>query len=353
MTKRDTYGVEINGGQPEWKSFQQRNRDIEAAAERVRAAAGSRCQNVEFFSEGTRCRGTLWFPKQSIQDKPMILLCHGLGGLRAFLDVRYASKFADEGFHVMTFDYRGWGTSDGVIVPLTLAGDESVSKSQNDARIQDLTNQEPVMANVKARIVRQTLNMEHQLADIDAALSYLSTMKLGKVGIWGSSQGGGHVLEIGARNPDLVSCIVSQVPSVGKNGIGNIPEIKNAILESRQKAALTGWIPSGAREYHWPAVDGSPILRSFEYYDPLLSCHQIVAPTLIIDVENEELWDVKQNGKAAFDLITSPKQYFVLKNANHYDAYSKASSEARLVTVQFFKRYLVGNGNVDRTIHKL
>jgi dienelactone hydrolase len=285
----------------------------------------------------------LWTPKSPLPGKPAILLCHGWGGLRAFLDVRYASKFVDEGFTCMTFDYRGWGTSDGMLIPVyDKTDDNSIESNQNAARLQDSTEQTPVIAkNSKFRIIRHTVDVDQQLTDIDSAISFLSGEDVGKIGIFGSSVAGGHVLTYGARDPTLVSCIVSQVPSIGRHGAGDIQNLDNTTKAHRQRMAREGWIPAGAREIHLPAMDGSPILRKLQWYDPLIYCSEISVPTLIIDVEKEELWDVNKNGKAAFDRIPcKSKEYYVLKGYNHYDAYKGGADEARKVTMSFFQKHL-------------
>src|SRR4051812_48781381 len=73
---------------------------------------------VDVYSDGTRMTGTVWRPKTWTQGTklPAILLCHGWGGKRGHLDYSYAPQFAKAGFVALTFDYRGWGDSDGVLV---------------------------------------------------------------------------------------------------------------------------------------------------------------------------------------------------------------------------------------------
>ena len=333
--------IQKNRNIPEWRTFQQRNREIETAADRLRNKTGLKTRDVTFYSVGVKCRGTLWTPKSPLPGNPVILLCHGWGGLRAFLDVRYASKFVEEGFHVLSFDYRGWGSSDGKLVPVY--DDETIDQIQQYAREEDFGQQRPMTNSVRVRVIRQVVDSDDQLQDIEAAISFLSTLGLGKIGIFGSSHGGGHVLEYGSRDPSLVSCIVSQVPSLGKNGAGDLDSIQAEILEARQKSALKGWIPRGASEIHLPAMDGAPIFNTLALYDPLKSCSSIHVPTLIIDVEHEDLWDVNRNGLGAFKSLigTKDKEYYILRGVKHYDAYKGAAGEARKVTLNFFKKHLV------------
>lgn len=245
---------------------------------------------------------------------------------------------------MLSFDYRGWGSSDGKLVPVY---DETLDQIQEYAREEDGGLQRPMTNSVRVRVIRQVVDSDDQLQDIEAAVSFLSTLGLGKIGIFGSSHGGGHVLEYGSRDPTLVSCIVSQVPSLGKNGAGDLHTIQPEILEARQKSAIKGWIPRGASEIHLPAMDGAPIFNTLALYDPLKSCNSIRVPTLIIDVEHEELWDVSKNGLGAFKSLTNAphKEYYVIKAAKHYDAYKGAAGEARKVTLNFFKKHLVDSSS--------
>lgn len=95
---------------------------LNARAEKFRSSAlselGISHSIVDIFSDGTRMTGTVWRPKDFDAKKlyPAILLCHGFGGKRAHLDYSYAPRFAQAGFIAVTFDYRGWGDSDGILV---------------------------------------------------------------------------------------------------------------------------------------------------------------------------------------------------------------------------------------------
>jgi len=68
------------------------------------------------WSEGSRLAAELFKP-QGEGPHPAILLCHGWGGLKSHLAV-YARIFARHGYAALVFDYRGWGESDGKILPL-------------------------------------------------------------------------------------------------------------------------------------------------------------------------------------------------------------------------------------------
>lgn len=107
---------------------------------------------------------------------PMVVLGHGFGGTRhARLDA-FAERFAAAGLGVLVFDYRHFGDSGG----------------------------EP----------RQLLDIGRQLDDWRSAIAYarsLPEVDATRIGLWGSSFGGGHVVRIASEDPTLGAAI-AQVP---------------------------------------------------------------------------------------------------------------------------------------------
>ncbi|MDA7510725.1 lysophospholipase [bacterium] len=73
------------------------------------------------WSEGVRLVAEVFSQEQKGDARlPTIIMCHGWGGEAQHLrsDAQY---FARRGYLVVTFDYRGWGASDGrVVVDLAL-----------------------------------------------------------------------------------------------------------------------------------------------------------------------------------------------------------------------------------------
>jgi hypothetical protein len=73
-------------------------------------------RTADIRSEGTRMAAEVFAPKKSNGDKlPTIVMSHGWSGTAANLrpDV---IRFAQAGYLVVAFDYRGWGNSDGRII---------------------------------------------------------------------------------------------------------------------------------------------------------------------------------------------------------------------------------------------
>ena len=130
--------------------------------------------DVAFPSAGEECRAWLFMP--DAERPPLVILGHGLGATREYGLEPYARRFADAGIAALAFTYRHFGDSGG----------------------------QP----------RQLLDVERQLADWAAALAYarrLDEIDNERIALWGSSFGGGHVIEAAARDGN-VAAVVSQCP---------------------------------------------------------------------------------------------------------------------------------------------
>lgn len=126
-------------------------------------------------SHGLKCAATLYLP-DSAQPRPVIVMAHGLGGIREMRLNAFAKAFRAAGFACLLFDYRYFGSSEG----------------------------EP----------RQLLDIESQIKDWEAAIKYArgcNEVDTKRVILWGSSFSGGHVLRLGAQDHDI-EAIVSQCP---------------------------------------------------------------------------------------------------------------------------------------------
>jgi hypothetical protein len=67
---------------------------------------------VEFYSQGAVVRGEFLSP-DAAGKHPALVFCHGFGGIRQMFLNDFARYFADAGYACLTFDYRGFGDSEG------------------------------------------------------------------------------------------------------------------------------------------------------------------------------------------------------------------------------------------------
>lgn len=136
--------------------------------------------SISFESAGETCRGDLYRP--AADDPPVVVMAHGFGAERSFRLPAFAERFVDRGLAVLSFDYRGFGDSDG-----------------------DHQRIDPAW------------HLEDWLAAVDAARD-LPGVDGDRLGCWGTSFSGGHVVETAARRD--VDAVVSQVPFV--DGIATV-----------------------------------------------------------------------------------------------------------------------------------
>ena len=129
---------------------------------------------VSFESGDATCRGDLYLP--DAETPPVVVMAHGFGAERSFRLPAFAERFADRGLAVLSFDYRGFGDSDG-------------DHQYNDP----------------------SRHVDDWLAAVDAA-GDVTAVDGDRLGCWGTSFSGGPVDEDAARRD--VDAVVSQVPVV-------------------------------------------------------------------------------------------------------------------------------------------
>lgn len=282
-------------------------------------------QEVNIWSDGTRLSGTLFRPKGlADRDKlPAILLCHGWGGLRSHLNIAIAPLFARAGYVVLTFDYRGWGTSDSRLV---IRG----AMPTPDARGE---------VTVRARAIRELVDPSDQTEDIIACLDYLSGepgVDARRIGLWGTSFGGGHVVYVAAKD-SRVKCIVSQVPSMDGGWVNQFfnPR-KQAILRAR---GAIDPVPQGVDAI--PGLNGTPYLSRIAQYHPVEAASILKIPVLIIAAEKDELMDNREHGEKVYNVVRNrvPAKYETLPGT-HFEIYSTHQNRAIASAIAWFDKYL-------------
>ncbi len=294
---------------------------VSTAAEAVERKA------IDIWSDGTRMSGDLWLPNGfgDGHDRPAILMTHGWGGERAHLNSRYAPKFAGGGFVVLTFDYRGWADSDSRLVLV-----EDQPKPDSDG-----------IVTVRARAIREVVDPRDQIRDITSALDYLAGepgVDVARIGIWGTSYSGGHVIHLGAHD-ERVAAIVSQV---GYQGVGWSSErFRFARQRGTEKArGAIDPIPQGIDTV--PNLRGTPDLAKMAGYRPIDVAASVTAPTLIIDVNGEELFDRTKNGLAVYEIIkANATAEYKAYTGKHYDIYSRHHDASSSLALDWFTQHLM------------
>jgi pimeloyl-ACP methyl ester carboxylesterase len=229
---------------------------------------------------------------------------------------------------VMVFDYRTWGESDGIPVPV--AG-------------------EPILAEdgertIRVRVVRELVDPVNHVTDVRAALAYLlaeSDVDPDRVGLFGTSYGGGHVLSV-AGTDDRVRAVVAQI---GGYGYPTSPEFRQ---QARQQAAdkargvLDPALPQDRSEAG-STLGGVPDMARQLTHSPLELAAGVRVPTLFIDAEFEEYNtnDPQLQGSGAYEVVRrnalSERHTFP---CTHYRVYDDYLEPARKLALDWFQKFL-------------
>ena len=119
---------------------------------------------INFYSEGVRLVGDVFYPDglKPSDKRAGIVLCHGYTGVKDLYLPDNARVLNEAGYVVLTFDYKGWGDSEGP---------------------------------------RSRLAPYSRVADVQAALTFLGmqpNVDPKSLGLYGTSYGGATVVWVGA-----------------------------------------------------------------------------------------------------------------------------------------------------------
>lgn len=265
------------------------------------------------------------------KKRPAIILCHGFCGIREILLPQFAEVFTQAGFVTITFDYRGFGDSEGE---------------------------------------RGRLIPEMQIDDIVTVINWAKEQPFideERVGLWGTSLGGGHVFGAAVKGGG-VKCIVSQLAFA--DGEKNIThhmsseEKKEFIstlekLDAVKKASGREKFVSITRVLNdneskkffeenrtqYPDMDIKiPFLTVKEMldYKPVQYAAQVTCPSLIVVAEKDTVNPKEQGIELYNSVMHEDKQLYFVNNARHYDTYSgEYFDEISAVETEWFKYYLL------------
>src|SRR4051794_16313276 len=168
-------------------------------------------KDLNFYS-GPKCRlaARLYLPEAARNRKAGIVFCHGFGGVKEGTPPGLSTLLAKHGYTVLSFDYRGFGGSEGPrgrLVP-----------------------------------IEQVEDAVHALA----FLSHHADIEPGRIGIYGTSFGGGIAI-MAARRARIARAAVVTVPvtsgSLWLKSIMRWHEFMD--LDKRSMAAIASKAASG------------------------------------------------------------------------------------------------------------
>ena len=275
------------------------------------------------MSEGVRLGAEVFSLKTNKEKKlPTIVMCHGWGGTAKALRSD-AAVFARAGYLVVTFDYRGWGASDGRIIR---AGEKK--KDGSAAEVKE---------------IREVIDPIEQTTDLLNVIHWVQEEKQcdrERIGLWGTSFSGGHVVYVAARDP-RVKATVSQVPAFdGRWAINSSRMRKETYGGATQRARGKAGYPEPG-EAAVGKLKGSPILEKIGRYAPVEDAARLQScAALFILAENEELFDNKEHGILAHSKAKGPKKLVIIPEIKHYGIYREAKKRAQKLAIAWYDEHL-------------
>ncbi len=294
-------------------------------------------ETISFYSEGVKLVGDLFLPDGLAADERRagVVLCHGYTGVRALYLPDIARVLTEAGYVVLSFDYKGWGDSDGP---------------------------------------KNRLAPYSRVADVQAAITFLQEQPMvapERIGIYGTSYGGATVVWTAAVDP-RVKCVVSVV-GVGNGqrwmrsvrrpdeyhdllqrsaadrtrramaGESEFVERSDILLPDRQSAELA----ATARRDTPGAVSQIPL----EFIDDTLgfNAEWVVdkiapRPVLFITTSDDRLVPPEES-EAMYRLASEPKKLVVLPGWGHYEVYTgECFRQVMVPTVAWYREHLPARG---------
>lgn len=294
-------------------------------------------RDIEFDAEGVTLRGWFYTGDGARGATPTVVLAHGFSAVKEMYLDSFAEVFSAAGLNALVFDNRNFGASDG----------------------------EP----------RQEIDPWVQVRDYRHAITYASTLPdvdPSRIGIWGSSYSGAHVLVVGAIDR-RVKAVVSQVPMVSGHDnlrtlvrsdfIAGFREMFDADRLARFKGDPPSMVPvvdedplapsalptpdswvwfSETGKTRAPAWKNEVTLRSVEMfteYEPI-SYLPYISPTplLMLPAYGDHLVP-SELAIAAYENAREPKKLQILPDG-HFDAYIKGFDIASGAARDWFVEHL-------------
>ncbi|MBN8875640.1 MAG: alpha/beta hydrolase [Rhodospirillales bacterium] len=299
-------------------------------------------RRVAFDSCGATLRGLLLSPAGTTGPRPAIAMAPGLSGVKEGSIAKYADFFARGGFTVLAFDNINFGESGGE------------PRQEADPALQ-------------RRGYRDAITFLTLQPEVDRE----------RIGIWGTSYSGGHVLEVAAHDR-RVKCVVSQIGAISgfealrrafrpaaradilrevdgdreRRFLGHPPATLKAVSDDPAEPCV---MPGAAAHAYFmqqaelaPTWQNSLTVRSLDLYWGLENAAFVprISPTplLMIVALGDELLPPELS-LAAYQQALEPKK-LVLLPGNHFSPYVEqfdlTGNEAR----DWFTRHLMVGGSV-------
>lgn len=285
------------------------------------------------MEDGTRLAG--WF-FHATERAPTVILAHGFSALKECHLDRYGEVFAAAGINAVAYDHRGFGASEG-----------------------------------RLRLEVDPEQQIRDMRDVITRVSALDGIDPTRIGLWGSSYAGGHVIVVAALDR-RVRAVVSQAPLISgsRNArrliradlLAGLRQMFDADRVARIGGAEPAMIPvvSGdpmapcvmpsADAHAWftetakcaPRWENQVTLRSVEMflgYEPGIYIDQISPTPLMMIIAKEDHVTVADEALAAYERALEPKALRMVAGG-HFDVYGAAFDQTSGAARDWFLAHL-------------
>lgn len=267
-----------------------------------------------FTAEGALCAATLYVPQDARPDQelPAILMLGGWGSIQRAMTSSFTHSFVEAGFAVMEFDYPGWGDSGG--------------------------------------FPRQGINPWRRTRVADTALAHLKSQPMvaaHQITLWGTSFGGGHVVDLATQHPELKGAII-QVPMLDglaatlatpparllkMTCLGTLDQIKPGASIYVPTLARQGEFGTMDRDGAWNAMEialdaltgrgydnrvAAKSVLTMPFYRPWLRLKDVKIPMLMIGATGDTVAPFVSDKVRR---VGNPQVQVIEIDANHFDPY--------------------------------
>ncbi|MGD1045054.1 MAG: alpha/beta hydrolase [Bacteroidota bacterium] len=240
---------------------------------------------VETFDEFTlHC----WLVRQKKKARGTIIYLHGVGDCKT-AGVAFAQSLYNRGFNIFLYDSRAHGESEGYYCTYGF----------------------------------------YEKHDVSAVISYLQSrkdMKVGKIGIYGTSMGGAVAIQAAAIDP-RIACLVSE---------GSYTALRVVFVDYQKRIIKLPW--------HFLrniALVQSQRLANFKarLVAPVEDIKRVHVPVLIVHGKKDSFIKADYS-KLLYEAANKPKQLLLIDSADHNDVWEVGGKMYENSIASFFEEHL-------------
>lgn len=264
--------------------------------------------DIEFrTAAGVLVRGWFFRPESAPGALPAVVAGEGMAGVKEIALDQIGREFARAGIATVAFDYPNFGTSDGA--------------------------------------VRRLVDPEEQVETYRAAIAYAAgrdDVDAHRVGAWGASFAGGHVLRL-ASTQTPIACAVAVVPHLGvgwRQAVQGLNSPRKLAASLRRRTTVVTADPSepalmcdpdgyrfltqiiSERAPHWENWIDSRSAPKILRYRPMARGADIRVPLLVIVADQDHITapdrvGASLGGHPQVDIAHLPGRHFDIYGADH------------------------------------